>query len=272
MDGEDDGGESDEGVMKIRRKFPRKRKRGNHPGTGTGRAADERAHRKKLAARASRWFARHLMSRGEQLNRILFVWGRHFPPGATGCVEAFATLLSSLLDSEISLKVTTCYLEIFKDRPCLRIPHGNLDRASLRFLDFVHKVPHNFFAKLVSASFDSPSGLSYSLMTNFLFDEEIEEEVDRLSLAWDAIHRLLSLGTEAREGAHASEIFEVCSLAIKDVLVDVVDAFPEGERKRETSAFLYNVLDALKKPEWLLEKLAKERRPRAFSIERLSGR
>lgn len=201
---------------------------------------------RELCETLARGFARHVFSPGAQKEAVLFVWGRHFPADATGCVDALSIFLASLLDSKVALKVTPTYLEVFEGKPCLRIPRGVLDSASLKFLDFAQSKAKFLFRVLASATFDCPREFAFSSMSGFAFDREIEGEIDKFKLAWDFLYRLLVLAVETDDGAYVADVFQMCDLAARSVIVDVCDPHPEDPAKKRISAFLHGALLAMK--------------------------
>lgn len=168
-------------------------------------------------------FLKKIMWDKESLDAIIRVWGKFPPPNTHGIIGMLESIFVTISRSQLEFCITPSYIQIFRDSPTLRISRTILSPKINRFFVlFEHQFAWKyFFKKRVFKGFsidgnsdeDEPE-VSCDEFRDFLFNDVIEEYVDRIELIRLIVFKTILLFMDIDEGIHMID----CVLCIMGAL------------------------------------------------------
>jgi len=139
---------------------------------------------------------------GCNVDKILFKWGQ-YEPIIGDHVSTFQYLLETVFFSPFVFSINPDTIELFNDRPTLKIPRNTLDNTSKKFLELMEKHHEMFFTKKISERAIPPCYRYRSF--NYL--SIVETCIDRRDLIIKIIYKLLMVSLE---DSRQTAFYEIC--------------------------------------------------------------
>jgi len=140
------------------------------------------------------------------IDSIIFKWGQYAPIIGSNVVT-FQYLLETVLFSPFIFAINPDTIELFSERPTLKINRSSLDKASQKFIDLMEKHDDKFFGTKRTEN-TIPPCFRYR---SFYFDKVAEKTISRNDILIKIIYKLLMV---CLEDLHHNAFFDICIFII----------------------------------------------------------
>lgn len=208
----------------------------------------------------------------ENIDNILYVWGKFPPLHSTGVIPALESIISTVLFKPIELVVHPSYLELFRGevaifslvncssihtKVTLRLPRSILSKTIINYVSFFEK--DEYWALFFGAN--RTDGMC-TILSKFKHNERLVKAVDRRKIFNNIVFKLLMVSLEVEEGCYYSDVLECINAAMKNICFingSLKQNVDEGSiLEKENKRYILETLEQLQNPS-LYDILQKQR-------------